>query len=87
MKIDCTTCTMYESRHCEDCLVTAMLRPSGDVVDIDEELEEPLRALSDAGLVPVLRFRPRPGPAPPGEPRGAAPPAAEADDPDVLETG
>ena len=59
MKIDCTTCEMYRSEHCDDCLVTAMLHPPDGVVDIDEKLTRPLEALSGAGLIPVLRFRPR----------------------------
>ena len=59
MKIDCTTCEMYRSDHCQDCLVTALLHPPEGVVDIDEELADPLGNLSEAGLIPVLRFRPR----------------------------
>ena len=63
MKIDCTTCEMYRSNHCDDCLVTALLHPPEGVVDIDEELADPLGNLSQAGLIPVLRFRPRGGAA------------------------
>jgi len=59
MKIDCTTCEMYRSEHCDDCLVTALLHPPDGVVDIDEALDPPLRTLSGAGLIPVLKFRPR----------------------------
>lgn len=59
MKIDCTACEMYRSEHCEDCLVTALLHPPDGVVEIDEQLGDPLEALSGAGLIPVLRFRPR----------------------------
>jgi len=59
MKIDCTACEMYRSAHCDDCLVTALLHPPDGVVEIDEELDDPLRTLSGAGLIPVLRFRPR----------------------------
>ena len=59
MKIDCTNCVMYDSDHCEDCLVTALLRPPSASLDIDDELEAPLAALGDAGLVPVLKFRRR----------------------------
>lgn len=60
MKIDCTQCEMYRSEHCDDCLVTALLHPPG-AVDIDEELDPSLRALSGAGLIPVLKFRARGG--------------------------
>ena len=66
MRIDCRQCEMYRSQHCDDCLVTALLHPPEGAVDITEELDPPLRALSDAGLVPVLRFRPRTE-QPPGE--------------------
>jgi hypothetical protein len=61
MRIDCTRCEMYRSDHCEDCLVTALLHPPEDAVDIDPELDPSLRALAGAGLIPVLRFRPRAG--------------------------
>jgi hypothetical protein len=59
MRIECTECEMYESNHCEDCLVTALLHPPDGIVEIDEDLDAPLQALSGAGLIPVLRFRPR----------------------------
>ncbi len=59
MKIDCSTCEMYRSEHCEDCLVTAVLHPPEGVVDIDDDLQGSLDALQVAGLIPVLRFRPR----------------------------
>ncbi len=74
MKIDCTTCEMYRSSHCEDCLVTALLHPPEGEVEIEDDLDEPLEALAGAGLIPVLKFRPR---------RDSAgdnpPPVAEAD--------
>ncbi|HEX2052074.1 MAG TPA: hypothetical protein VHJ34_15775 [Actinomycetota bacterium] len=59
MRIDCSTCEMYRSAHCDDCLVTVMLRPPSDEVEIDDDLGDGLDALAGAGLVPVLRFRPR----------------------------
>ena len=59
MKIDCTSCEMYRSEHCDDCLVTALLHPPDGIVEIDEALDPSLRALSGAGLIPVLRFRRR----------------------------
>ena len=66
MRIDCTECEMYGSDHCEDCLVTALLHPPTGPVEIDEELDPSLQALSGAGLIPVLRFRPRGSPVSPG---------------------
>ena len=59
MKIDCHECEMYRSQHCDDCLVTALLHPPEDVVEIDESLDPALQALSGAALIPVLKFRPR----------------------------
>jgi hypothetical protein len=59
MKIDCHECEMFRSEHCDDCLVTALLHPPEGSVDIDEGLDPSLQALSGAGLIPVLRFRPR----------------------------
>jgi hypothetical protein len=59
MRIDCTQCEMYESEHCEDCLVTAVLHPPAGPVEIDHDLDPPLRELAGAGLIPVLKFRPR----------------------------
>ncbi len=63
MKIDCTSCEMYRSSHCDDCLVTALLHPPEGEVEIEEDLDEPLGALAGAGLIPVLKFRPRREPA------------------------
>lgn len=59
MRIECSNCEMYRSTHCDDCLVTALLRPPDGVVEIDDDLEGSLETLSGAGLIPVLRFRPR----------------------------
>jgi hypothetical protein len=71
MRIDCTQCAMYQSEHCEDCLVTAVLHPPAGPVEIDGDLDPPLRELAGAGLIPVLKFRPR-GAAGPQERSGAA---------------
>lgn len=59
MKIVCQDCSMYQSSHCDDCLVTALVHPPDGVVEIDEDLDDSLQALSGAGLIPILRFRPR----------------------------
>jgi hypothetical protein len=60
MRIECSSCAMYRTEHCDDCLVTALLHPPESHVDIDEDLDPSLQALSGAGLIPVLKFRPRP---------------------------
>ena len=59
MKINCQDCVMYQSSHCEDCLVTALLHGPSEAVEIEEDMEPPLQALAGAGLIPVLRFRKR----------------------------
>ena len=66
MRIDCSECQMFESEHCSDCLVTALLHPQSTAVEIEDALDPPLQALAGAGLIPVLRFRPKEGQAPPG---------------------
>lgn len=68
MRIDCSECQMYRSEHCDDCLVTALLQPHASGVEIEDELDPPLQALAGAGLIPVLRFRPRDAPAGPEAP-------------------
>jgi hypothetical protein len=81
MKIDCQSCVMYRTSHCDDCLVTALLHAPTDSIEIPEEDESPLQALSGAGLIPVLRFRPRTVPEPPATPEagpGARDPLADA---------
>lgn len=72
MRIDCTECEMYNSSHCDDCLVTALLHPPESPVEIDEDLDPPLRALTGSGLIPVLKFRRR-APAERRDPPDAAP--------------
>jgi hypothetical protein len=62
MRIECSSCVMYQTEHCDDCLVTALLHPPDSLVDIDDDLDPSLQALSGAGLIPVLKFRPRPNP-------------------------
>ncbi len=69
MKIDCRSCVMYESEHCSDCLVTALLHPPSAEIEIDDGLDASLETLSDMGLVPVLKFRPREEVGPPAPTR------------------
>ena len=79
MRIDCTTCEMYRSHHCDDCLVTALLHPPEAEVEISEGLDVPLGTLAGAGLIPVLKFRPRAAPAPDPAPESATLPPDRAD--------
>jgi hypothetical protein len=43
----------------------AVLHPPADVVEIDEDLDPSLEALAAAGLIPVLKFRPKEDRSPP----------------------
>lgn len=59
--IDCAECTMFESEHCADCVVTHLCdqdrtaqQPSTAVVFDLAELRA-VKLLADAGLVPTLR--------------------------------
>lgn len=58
VKIDCGSCAMYKSEHCGDCLVTAVVGPPRQDLEIDDDLEAPLQLLARAALVPELKFRP-----------------------------
>lgn len=59
MLIDCSACEMFETGQCDDCLVTALLHPPKQSVEISDDLDRPLGALAEAGLIPELKFRPR----------------------------
>jgi hypothetical protein len=72
MLIDCSQCEMYRTEQCDDCLVTALLHPPQTNVEIEDDLYPELRTLTEAGLIPVLKFRPRQG-------GRARPPVREAD--------
>ena len=59
--IDCADCSMYETDHCSDCVVSYFCGPIGEedsastavVFDLDEM--RAVRLLAEAGLVPTLR--------------------------------
>ncbi len=61
MLIQCSSCAMQHTAHCDDCVVRALLEPaarrSGVVVDAEEE--RALRELARAGLIPEIRMRAR----------------------------
>lgn len=57
MIVDCQDCEMYESEHCKDCLVMAVLsHRDGLPLVIDQEQEPAISLLQEAGLAPVLKF-------------------------------
>jgi len=57
MIVDCQECQMYESEHCKDCFVMAVLsHRDGSPLVIDAEQEPAISLLQEAGLAPVLKF-------------------------------
>jgi hypothetical protein len=60
MRIDCDECRMQHTSACDDCVVTFIIEREPDhAVVIDLQEERAVRALQDAGLVPVLRYQAR----------------------------
>lgn len=59
--LDCSECTMQGTSACEDCVVSYLLDRDGGAVVFDADEERALRALSDGGLVPAVRFERRTG--------------------------
>lgn len=59
MIIDCAGCEMHETEHCKDCFVMALLSRGDEAVDLDDQEVEAIKNLQEAGLAPVLKFRPR----------------------------
>lgn len=58
VSIDCSSCCARGTVACDDCLVTAVLsRPAGPV-RLDGDEREAVRRLQQAGLVPLVRYRP-----------------------------
>jgi hypothetical protein len=58
-RIDCDECVMDGTEVCDDCVVTFLCRAAGEVVVLEPASARALRLLSDGGLVPRLRHRPR----------------------------
>lgn len=62
MIIDCKECEMYQSSHCQDCFVMAVLtRKQDEPLVIDADQEPAITRLQESGLAPVLRFRKKAG--------------------------
>jgi hypothetical protein len=60
--IDCKECEGYQSSHCEDCFVMAVLtRKQDEPLVIDADQEPAITRLQESGLAPVLRFRQKAG--------------------------
>ena len=55
--IDCEKCVKQLSEHCEDCVVTFLcgeMESTAVVINLDEYRS--IKKISDAGLVPPLRY-------------------------------
>ena len=57
MLIDCDTCA-GRGVHCHDCVITVLLRQPPERVEFDDEEQNALDSLAEAGLVPRLRMVP-----------------------------
>ncbi len=57
--VDCDGCVGKQHGACDGCVVTFILsRDPGDAIVIDVAEQRAMRLLSDAGMVPPLRYSP-----------------------------
>ncbi len=62
MIIDCKDCEMYQSEHCKDCFVMAVLsKDDQTTLVIEPEEEEAIHNLQESGLAPLIKFRRKAG--------------------------
>jgi hypothetical protein len=61
MVVDCNTCAMRGTDACDDCVVAFVLDRGADAVVFDAAEERAVRAMSKAGLLPLLRWQKRTG--------------------------
>lgn len=59
MIIDCGQCSA-RGQACADCVVTCLLGPPAEELDVDEAEQAALVVLAESGLVPPLRLLPSP---------------------------
>ena len=57
MLIDCDGCAVRDLA-CGDCVVTVLLGPPEQLLDVDDSERQALDVLADSGLVPRLRLVP-----------------------------
>lgn len=55
LRIDCATCRV-RGPACGDCLMTALLGPVAEVVELAADEAGALRAMAESGLLPPLRL-------------------------------
>lgn len=61
MIVDCNECSMQGTDACNDCVVTFILDRSGDAVVFDAAEERAIKAMTTAGLLPLLRWEKKTG--------------------------
>jgi hypothetical protein len=59
VKIDCDECAKQGTEQCTDCVVSFVLQREDGPLVVDAEEARALRALGEAGLVPLLRLTPK----------------------------
>ncbi|GMQ93106.1 MAG: hypothetical protein BMS9Abin12_0583 [Acidimicrobiia bacterium] len=55
MIIDCGTCDMRETKVCDDCVVSALVRDAG-ILELAEVERAAIDSMSKVGLVPPIRL-------------------------------
>jgi hypothetical protein len=61
MIVDCNSCAMRDTDVCRECVVTFVLDRADEAVVFDAAEERAIRAMSKAGLLPLLRWEKRTG--------------------------
>jgi hypothetical protein len=61
MLIDCNECAMQGTDACDGCVVSFILDRSEGAVVFDAAAERAVRAMTQAGLVPLLRWEQKTG--------------------------
>ncbi|MCA1833981.1 MAG: hypothetical protein ABR548_10085 [Actinomycetota bacterium] len=56
MVIDCNDCVMQGTDGCNDCVVSYILDRPGGAVVFDSQEERAVRAMTRAGLLPLLKW-------------------------------
>ena len=57
--IDCATCVMKDTSACSECVVSFVLDPPEGAIVFDAEEERAIRAMSSAGLLPMVQYKPK----------------------------
>lgn len=55
LRVDCATCRA-RGPACSECVISVLLGPLTDAVDLDDDEQVALRAMADSGLLPPLRL-------------------------------